>query len=74
MKKDFRKVALIKTDYEEERLQPTSAGHSQLATPWANYFLLVPFSFVQFLLFSREIFIDVLLFLNHLRSTANSLV
>jgi hypothetical protein len=32
---------LIKTDYEEGRLQPTQAGHSQLATPPANYFLLV---------------------------------
>ena len=27
MKKDFKKVALIKTDYEEGRLQPTLAGH-----------------------------------------------
>jgi hypothetical protein len=26
-------VALIKTDYEEGRLQLTSAGHPQLATP-----------------------------------------
>jgi hypothetical protein len=26
-------VALIKTDYEEGRLQPTLAGHPQLATP-----------------------------------------
>jgi hypothetical protein len=28
-----KKVALIKTDYEKERLLPTQAGHSQLATP-----------------------------------------
>jgi hypothetical protein len=28
-----KKVALIKTDYEEGRLQPTQAGHPQLATP-----------------------------------------
>jgi hypothetical protein len=34
-------VALFKTDYEEGRLQPTPAGHPQLATPGANYFLLV---------------------------------
>jgi hypothetical protein len=27
MKKNFKKVALIKTDYEEGRLQPTPAGH-----------------------------------------------
>jgi hypothetical protein len=33
MKKDFLKMALIKTDYEEGRLQPTRAGHPQLATP-----------------------------------------
>jgi hypothetical protein len=34
MKKDFKKkVALIKTDYEEGRLQPTQAGHPLLATP-----------------------------------------
>jgi hypothetical protein len=26
-------VTLIKTDYEEGRLQPTQAGHLQLATP-----------------------------------------
>jgi hypothetical protein len=36
-----KKVALIKTDYEEGRLQPTPAGHPQLATPRANHFLLV---------------------------------
>jgi hypothetical protein len=36
MRKDIKKVALIKTDYEEGRLQPT-----QLATPWVNYSLLV---------------------------------
>jgi hypothetical protein len=36
-----KKVALIMTAYEEGRLQPTPAGHAQLATPWANYFLLV---------------------------------
>jgi hypothetical protein len=34
-------VALFKTDCEEGRLQPTPAGHRQLATPRANYFLLV---------------------------------
>jgi hypothetical protein len=28
-----KKVTLIKTDSEEGRLQPTPAGHSQLATP-----------------------------------------
>jgi hypothetical protein len=34
MKKDLeKKVALIKTDYKEGRLQPTQAGHPQLATP-----------------------------------------
>jgi hypothetical protein len=32
---------LIKTDYEEGILQPTPAGHLQLATPRASYFLLV---------------------------------
>jgi hypothetical protein len=26
-------VAFIKTDYEKGRLQPTQAGHRQLATP-----------------------------------------
>jgi hypothetical protein len=36
-----KKMTLIKTDYEEGRLQPTLAGHPQLATPRANYFLLV---------------------------------
>jgi hypothetical protein len=36
-----KKVALIKTDCKEGRLQPTPAGHLQLATPRANYFLLV---------------------------------
>jgi transposase len=36
--KRFRKkVALIKTDYKEERLQPTPAGHLQLATPLFLY-------------------------------------
>jgi hypothetical protein len=34
---------LIKTDYEEVKLQPAPAGHPQLATPRANYFLLVLF-------------------------------
>jgi hypothetical protein len=34
-------VALIKTDHEEGRLQPTPAGHPKLATPRANHFLLV---------------------------------
>jgi hypothetical protein len=33
MKKDFKKVALITTDYEEGTLQPPPAGHPQLATP-----------------------------------------
>jgi hypothetical protein len=33
MKKDFKKMILIKTDYEERRLQPTQAGYLQLATP-----------------------------------------
>jgi hypothetical protein len=33
MKKNFENVALIKTDYEEGRLQPIQAGHHQLATP-----------------------------------------
>jgi hypothetical protein len=37
MIKDFKKVALIKTDYEEGRLQPTPAGHPQLATPLFLY-------------------------------------
>jgi hypothetical protein len=32
-KKKEEKVALIKTDYEEWRLQPTQAGHPKLATP-----------------------------------------
>jgi hypothetical protein len=32
MKKDLEKVALMKTDYEEGKLQPTPAGHPQLAT------------------------------------------
>jgi hypothetical protein len=36
-----KKVVLIMTDYEEGRLQPTPAGHAQLAIPRANYFLLV---------------------------------
>jgi hypothetical protein len=31
-----KKVALIKTDYEEERPQPTPAGHPQLATPLSS--------------------------------------
>jgi hypothetical protein len=29
-------MALFKTDYEEGRLQPTPAGHPQLAIPRAN--------------------------------------
>jgi hypothetical protein len=33
MKKTYKKVALIKTDYEEGRLQPTQTGHPQLVTP-----------------------------------------
>jgi hypothetical protein len=28
-----KKVAMVKTDYEEGRLQPTQAGHPQVATP-----------------------------------------
>jgi hypothetical protein len=36
-----KKVTLIMIDYEEGRLQPTPFGHAQLATPRANYFLLV---------------------------------
>jgi hypothetical protein len=40
-----KKVALIMTDYEEGRLQPTPAGHAQLAAPRANYFLLVSLGF-----------------------------
>jgi hypothetical protein len=32
-KKTYKKVALIKTNYEEGRLQPTPAGYPQLATP-----------------------------------------
>jgi hypothetical protein len=36
---------LFKTDYEDGRLQPTPAGHPQLATPRASYFLLVLFYF-----------------------------
>jgi hypothetical protein len=28
-----KKMALIETDYEEGRLQPTPAGHPHLATP-----------------------------------------
>jgi hypothetical protein len=38
MKKDLEKSSL---DYEEGRLQPTPAGHPQLATLRANPFLLV---------------------------------
>jgi hypothetical protein len=44
-----RKVTLIKTDYEEGRLQPTPAGYPQLATPRANHFLLVYKSFQNFI-------------------------
>jgi hypothetical protein len=33
MKKDRKRVALIKTDYEEGRLQPIPGGHPQLVTP-----------------------------------------
>jgi hypothetical protein len=47
MEKNFKKAALIKTDYEEGRLQPTPAGHLQLATPRANYFLLVTSPVIQ---------------------------
>jgi hypothetical protein len=46
MKKRLRKkLALIRTDYEEGRLQPTPAGHPKLATPRANHFLLVAYLF-----------------------------
>ena len=61
MKKDLeKKVALIIIDYEEGRLQPTPAGHPQLATLRANPFstglnlflaclsFLEPFQFVLF--------------------------
>jgi hypothetical protein len=34
-----KKVALIKTEYEEGRLQSTQAGHPQLATPTTLYWL-----------------------------------
>jgi hypothetical protein len=34
-------VALIKTDYEKGKLQPTPAGHPQLAIRRPSYFLLV---------------------------------
>jgi hypothetical protein len=44
-KKLRKKVTLFKTDYEKGRLQPTPAGHPQLATPRANYFLLVYLKF-----------------------------
>jgi hypothetical protein len=40
---------LIKTDYEEGRLQPTPAGHPQLATLRANPFLLVIACFFLFM-------------------------
>jgi hypothetical protein len=43
------KVTLIKTDYKERILQPTPSGHPQLATPRANYFLLVYKSFQIFI-------------------------
>jgi hypothetical protein len=33
LKRFRKKMALIKTDYEEGRLQPTPAGHPQLAIP-----------------------------------------
>jgi hypothetical protein len=36
-----KKVALIIADYEKGRLQATPADHAQLATPRANYFLLI---------------------------------
>jgi hypothetical protein len=39
-------MALFKTDYEEGRLQPTPAGHPQLATPKENYFPLVQILFL----------------------------
>jgi hypothetical protein len=36
-----KKLALIRTDYEKGRLQPTPAGQPKLATPRANHFQLV---------------------------------
>jgi hypothetical protein len=36
-----KKVALIKTDYEEGRLQPTPAGHPS----WAPILFLSPYHF-----------------------------
>jgi hypothetical protein len=50
MKKDFKKVALIKTDYEEGRLQPTPAGHPQLATPRATTFYWFHYAIESFFL------------------------
>jgi hypothetical protein len=50
-KRLIKKMALIKTDYEKGRLQPTPAGHPQLATPRANYFLLVYKSFQNYFIF-----------------------
>jgi hypothetical protein len=47
LKRLRKKVALIKTDYEERKMQPTPAGHPQLATPRANHFLLVCLHFVN---------------------------
>jgi hypothetical protein len=44
-KKLEKKMALIRIDYKEGRLQPTPAGHPQPATPRANYFLLVEIKF-----------------------------
>jgi hypothetical protein len=59
-KRLIKKVALIKTDYEEERLQATPAGHPQLATPswppqgqttfyWLLLLLLLLLLFLSFL-------------------------
>ena len=50
-----KKVTLIKTDYEEGKLQLTPAGHPQLATPRANYSLLVTcfYSSLMYILLSR---------------------
>jgi hypothetical protein len=41
-------VALIKTDYEEGRLQPTPAGHPHLASPnWPPHSSSLPMIFLK---------------------------
>jgi hypothetical protein len=52
-----KKVALIMTDYEEGRLQPTPAGHAQLANPSVNYFLLVWLMYFE-TIFSQDTFLE----------------